>query len=30
MQAYTLNRSATEIGLANTEFCHCICADTRM
>jgi len=30
MQAYTLKRSVTEIGLANMEFCHCICADSRM
>jgi len=30
MQTYKLNRSATEIGVANMEFCHCICADTRM
>ena len=27
MQTYTLNRSATEIGVANVEFCHFICAD---
>jgi len=30
MQTYTLNRSATEIGVANKEFCHCIYADSRM
>jgi len=30
MQTCTLNRSAIEIGLANMEFCHCICADWRM
>jgi len=30
MQTYTLNQSATEIGLANMEFCHCICNDSRM
>jgi hypothetical protein len=30
MQTYTLNRSATEIGLANMEFCNSICADLIM
>jgi hypothetical protein len=27
MQTYTLNRSATEIGVANMELFYCICAD---
>jgi len=30
MQTYTLNLSATEIGLPSMEFCHRMCADPRM
>jgi len=30
MQTYTLNQSATEIGVTNMEFFHCFCADWRM
>jgi len=30
IHTYTLNRSATEIGVAYMELCNCICADWRM